>query len=106
MIQDRMIYLVLVAHPGGAYMPERNETDLDRATTVKDIATAQLEGVTQVLECNPVEGTCRDVTEDIARDVMQVWADQAEPLAYWQRVFLESHIGVQATRAAFGREAA
>lgn len=93
---DRMIYLVTVAHQGGAYMPERDVADLDRATTVKMIAQGQFEGPTQVLECNPVEGICRDVTEDMARDVMTVWANEAEPLLDWQFDFLAQHVSVQA----------
>jgi hypothetical protein len=64
-IKDRMIYLV-VSH-GGTITPERNVSDLDRATTIKDIAEGQFTDVVQVLEMNPTEGTCRDVTEEILR---------------------------------------
>lgn len=64
-IKDRMIYLVLCSHKDGAFLPERAAADLDRATTVKDIADGQFDNVIQVLECNPVEGTCRDVTDEI-----------------------------------------
>jgi hypothetical protein len=64
-IKDRMIYVVVSAHKDGALLSERNVCDLDRATTIKDIATGQFGEVDQVLECNPVEGTCRDVTDDI-----------------------------------------
>lgn len=95
-ITDRMIYLVTVAHKGGNYLPERDVSDLDRATTVKDIATGQIEDLVQVIEVNVAEHTSRDVTEDIARDVMNVWANEAEPLADWQYQFVQQHVSVQA----------
>ena len=94
MIKDQMIYLVVLAHEGGAYMPEREIGSLDRAATVALIALGEWEGLSQVLECNPVEGTCRDVTEDFARDVSDIWAQDGEPLDDWQREFVEAHLGV------------
>jgi len=63
-IKDHMAYIVLVAHQSGEYLPEQSVSSLDRATVIKDIADGQYEGLTQVIEINPVEGTCRDVTEE------------------------------------------
>ena len=48
------------------------ETDRDknsRQQVIEDIAQGQLENVIQVLEIVEDEGSCRDVTEDIACDV-------------------------------------
>ena len=48
------------------------ETDRDknsRAQVIADIAQGQIENVIQVLEIVEDEGSCRDVTEDIACDV-------------------------------------
>ena len=48
------------------------ETDRDknsRRQVIQDIAQGQLENVIQVLEIFEDEGSCRDVTEDIACDV-------------------------------------
>jgi hypothetical protein len=48
------------------------ETDRDknsRQQVIADIAQGQLENVLQVLEIVEDEGSCRDVTEDIACDV-------------------------------------
>jgi hypothetical protein len=95
-ITDRMIYLCSVAHQSGDYLPERDVADLDRASTIKDIATGQIDDLVQVIECNPVEGTCRDVTGDIARDVVNVWANEAEPLRDWQYTFVEMFVSKQA----------
>lgn len=103
-IADHMTYLVVCAsRSGAAYIVEREVADCDKATTIKMIASGEFEGLAQVLECNPVEGTCRDVTADIARDVMTVWADGGEPLTRFQRDFVESHIGMSAA-ASFRRQ--
>ncbi|MDB5584853.1 MAG: hypothetical protein JWR80_10029 [Bradyrhizobium sp.] len=105
-IQDRMIYLPVVrAKNGKTIVAERDTADMDRLATIGDIADGQIEDLVQVLECNPVEGTCRDVTEDIARSVMHLWASQGEPLRDWQREFIELHISIQAANS-FAREAA
>lgn len=45
--------------------PEKNS----RANVIDDIVDGQVEDVLRVLQVIPEEGTCRDVTEDIARDV-------------------------------------
>ncbi|MDB5726633.1 MAG: hypothetical protein JWQ16_3387 [Novosphingobium sp.] len=95
-ITDRMIYLCSVAHQGGDYLPERDVADLDRASTIQDIAAGQIEDLVQVIEVNVGEHTSRDVTEDVAREVMNVWANEAEPLRDWQYTFVEMFISKQA----------
>jgi hypothetical protein len=101
---NRMTYLVTLAHLGGDFMPERNVSDLDRASTVNDIANGQLEGLVSVLECNPAEGICHDVTEDIAQEVMTIWSNEGETLHDWQVEFIEVHVGLHAA-ASFKRAA-
>lgn len=98
-IKDHMAYIVLVAHQSGEYLPERNLSDLDRATTVKDIAAGQYEDLTQVIECNPAEGICRDVTEDIAWEVSALWSANGEHLSGWKQDFIEQTIGLEAARS-------
>ncbi len=102
-IEDHMVYIILCGP--GTYLPERNLADLDRATTIRDIAQAQYEGVVQVLECNPVEGICRDCTDDIMDAVVDLWADEGEPVADWQFNIIEQTKGFEAANA-FAREAA
>ena len=80
-IKDHMAYIVLVAHQSGEYLPEQSVSSLDRATVVKDIADGQYEDLIQVIELNPVEGTCRDVTEDIAWEVSAIWSGIARGAA-------------------------
>ena len=98
-IKDQMIYLLVAADKGGAYLPERKLSDLDRATTVKDIAAGQYEDLIQVIELNPVENICRDVTEDIAWEVSALWSANGEPLSDWQQDFIEQTIGLEAARS-------
>lgn len=98
-IKDQMIYLVIGTDKDDAYLPERKLSDLDRATVIKDIADGQYEGLIQVIECNPVEGICRDVTEDIAWKVSAIWSANGEPLSDWQQDFIEQTIGLEAARS-------
>ena len=98
-IKDQMIYLMIGTDKDGAYLPERKLSDLDRATVIKDIADGQYEGLTQVLEINPAEGICRDVTEDMAWEVSALWSRDGEPLSDWQRDFIEQTIGLEAARS-------
>lgn len=101
-IEDHMVYFVLCGP--GTYAPERNLSDMDRATTVRDIATGHFEGVVQVLECNPVEGICRDVTEEIMNAVCERWADDGDEIADWQFNIIEQTRGFEAANA-FARAA-
>jgi hypothetical protein len=101
-IQDHMVYIILCGP--GTYLPERNLADLDRATTIRDIAQAQYEGVVQVLECNPVEHICNDVTEDIMNAVCELWAEDGEPVADWQIEIIEQTRGIEAANS-FARAA-
>ena len=94
---DKTFHLVICNSRTGAYAAERDLCDLDRATTVKDIAEGQFGGdIAAIIEFNPVEGTSRDATEDIASAVMTRWAGNGEPLSDWKLNFVESHIGIQA----------
>ena len=104
-IKDRMVYVVIVAHESGDFLPEQNVSEMDRKTVVRDIANGQHKELTQVLGCNPVEGICRDCTEDLAWEVSALWSEYGEPLDDWQRDFIEQTIGLEAANA-FPRAAA
>lgn len=95
---DRMIYIVIVGHANGDYFPEQNVSETDRASVVKDIAEGQYGWLQRVLEVNPVEGICRDCTEDVALSVSEIWADRGEPLTEFQRDFIEEQLGLDAAR--------
>lgn len=93
---DRMFYLVIRDHRSGAFVPEQDVADLDRASVIKSIAEAQHDDVLAVIEFNPVERTSRIVTEDIALTVIEQWEQRDEAFADWQVDFVEAHFGVSA----------
>lgn len=69
-IADHMVYVVVCkARSGAFYTAERDLSDCDRSTTISDIISGQFEGWVQVLEVNPVENVCNDVTEAIVEEV-------------------------------------
>lgn len=75
-IKDRTVYFVLAKYRSGVAFAERDPADMDRATTIKDIASGQFEQVIQILECNPVEHICSDVTEEIMKAAEAEWATE------------------------------
>lgn len=87
-------YIVICGHKTCPYMPERNVSEMDRASVVKDIADAQFDELIQVIEFNTTAGTSRDVTAEIALEVSAAWADDGEPLRSWQIDFVEHHLGM------------
>jgi hypothetical protein len=62
---DLMIYFVLVRYKSGLSWAERDPANMSRRDTIADIMTGDLANVVTILECNPVEHVCSDVTEDI-----------------------------------------
>jgi len=61
---DRMIYLVISDHKTGPLIRETSLADTDRKTVERDIADDQYGEIISVLELNPVEGICREVTDE------------------------------------------
>ena len=68
----------------------------DRATTIRDIATGQVEGVVRVFAFNPVEHTADDVTEEIAIAIAN--GAGTEPITVALRDFIETHAGLDYAR--------
>lgn len=65
---DTMTYHVLRRHNSGLQWAARDPANMSRRDTIADIMTGELRNVVQVLECNPAENICNDVTEDILAD--------------------------------------
>jgi hypothetical protein len=67
--QDVFTYFVLADFgKAGIAWVERNVNDADRRTTVADITSGQWGDVMTILECNPAENICNDVTEELLRE--------------------------------------
>lgn len=96
---DKQLYLVICSDKGEHYVAERELSEMDSGTTLKDIAAGEWTNLSRVLVFNPVEHICSDVTEEFARAVMNLWASNGEPLSDWQRDFIEQHVSIQAANS-------
>ena len=73
------------------------ECDRDRssaAQVVADIAAGEIERPLTVLEVIEAEKSCRDVTEDIARDVHALLSRQGHGCPPRLRDFIDAHMGL------------
>ncbi len=61
----------------------------DKATVIRDISDGQYSNPVRVVAFNTAEGWSRDVTEDIAREMMDLAHRTAEPLSKPARAFVE-----------------
>lgn len=93
---DRLLYLVICSDDGEHYVAERELSEMDSRNTLASIAAGEWTNLAHVIVFNPAEHICTDVTEEFARSVMNLWADNAEPLTAWQRDFVEQHVSIQA----------
>ncbi|HEY0570076.1 MAG TPA: hypothetical protein VGD16_00910 [Enterovirga sp.] len=90
---DRSFFAILCRNARADFFAERSLPDTtSRAETIADILTGQVEDVQRVIEFNPVEGTARDASEDIAREIAGLLT---EPVGRRDlRDFLEEQLGV------------
>lgn len=79
----------------GISFVERPVSDMDRKSTLRDLVGGQFDKPVRVLEVIPDEGSCRDVSEDFARDI----AALREPLTEGVRDFIANHAGIQLANA-------
>jgi hypothetical protein len=86
------------------YITERDLAELGRERTITQIAEGQFENLHTVIEVDLHAGTSKDVTREMAREVMTRWAIEGEPLSDWQYDFIEHHVSMNAARS-FRREA-
>ena len=78
---------------GRAFIETSRDSN-SRTSIVSDIASSQIENVVRVLEVIEDEGTCHDVTEDIAREVFgEVEAELNKPIPGYLRDFIDSNLG-------------
>lgn len=82
--------------------PSFVDCDRDRSSrqqVIDDIISGEVENVLTVLEVFEDEGTCRNVTEDIARDVYEEIAASREACPKHLRDFIDFWIGANAADA-------
>jgi hypothetical protein len=76
------------------YIRERNSDELDRASTIRQLAEGQFDVPSKIVEYDLESGKCRDVTTELAAEVAGQWAEDGEPLSDWRREFVELSLGV------------
>src|SRR5215207_5148306 len=98
---DYETYIVLddLGKLGRAYR-EVDEEQADKATVIRDISEGQYSKPARVVAFNTAEGWSRDVTEDVAREILDLAHRKAEPLSKSAQAFVEWATGeeVQANR--------
>ncbi|PVB59343.1 hypothetical protein [Labrenzia sp. 011] len=62
---DRPVFWVICELDGTLYLPETELADMSFHRIVGDIRSGQLENVQAVLESNPAEGWCNDITRTV-----------------------------------------
>ena len=92
---DVTVYIVLndFGPLGHAYC-ETDETDADEETIVENILSGQYSHPLGVVAFNAAEGWARDVTEDIARAVLDRAQKEDRPIGKGAQEFLEHALGV------------
>ena len=77
----------------GKVYRETDEARADLDTVVTDIIEGQYDNPCRVVAFNTSEGWSRDVTEDVARKILERSQRSAEPLDGIARAFVESATG-------------
>jgi hypothetical protein len=80
---------------GRAYV-EADEAEADEATIVEDILSGQHSHPVRVIAVNTVEGWARDVTEDIAQDVLSKAQRERRSISVVTQEFSVRTLGVDA----------
>jgi hypothetical protein len=90
---DRDIYLVLDDFGGrlGRAWPEADEESTDREIVITDLMTGQYSNPVRVVAFNTAEGWSRDMSEEIADELMRWYAEQDREIAPDLEDFIERH---------------
>lgn len=91
---DATVHIVLddFGNSGRAYR-ETAEGFADFNTVVDDVMTGQFNNPVRVIAFNISEGSSRDVSDQVAREVLKRLAKEDEPLGHSARRFVELHLG-------------
>lgn len=77
---DRTLYFIECAFTSGNAFVEVERHRMTRQQVVDDILHGQYEDVVTVIECNPVEHICDDITADVMAEVAALRDDDERPL--------------------------
>ena len=90
---DVTVHIVLDDYgKAGRVYRETDEEDTTIGSVVDDLLTGQFNNPVRVVAFNTSEGWSRDVSEDIAREVLRRVAQRGRPLAASSRNFVEAYV--------------
>ena len=90
---DYETYLIVDKVGGVQLYRETVAEQADKETVIADIASGQYEHPVRVVAFNTAEGWSRDVTEDVAREMLDRAARRGEPLSHSAVAFIQSATG-------------
>jgi hypothetical protein len=76
----------------GRVYRETDEAQASSETVINDFFTGQFNNPVRVVAFNTSEGWSRDVSEDVAREVMKHVAKRGRPLAASSRQFVQTYV--------------
>src|SRR5580700_12262026 len=86
----------------GRVYRETDEADTTLGSVVDDLLTGQFNNPVRVVAFNTSEGWSRDVSEDVAREVVRRVAGSGRPLATSSRQFVETYVDADELERAEG----
>ena len=90
---DVTVHIVLDDYgKAGRVYRETDEQGASIENVIDDLLTGQFNNPVRVVAFNTSEGWSRDVSEDVAREVLKRVAEHGRPLAASSRKFLESYV--------------
>ena len=78
---------------GNAFVETSRDSN-SRKQIISDIISGQTENVLRILEVFEDEGTCRDVTEDVARECRDQLDQEWNGVPDYLRDFIDGHCGI------------
>jgi hypothetical protein len=89
---DVTIYLVLDDYETGLAFVETPPAEADRETIVRNFLSGQYTNALRVVAFNTAEGWSRDVSEDIAGEVLECAFDADDNLSDATKRFIDRHV--------------
>jgi hypothetical protein len=90
---DVTVHIVLDDFDGaGRVYRETDEQDAGFDTVIEELMTGQFNNPVRVIAFNPSEGWSRDVSEDVARELLKRVVKEGKTLAHASRRFVEFHV--------------
>jgi hypothetical protein len=93
---DTDVYIVIedFGRHGRSYL-ETDLTQADRATIVRNFISGQYDDALRVISFNVAEGWSRDVSEDIAGEIIDRAYDGDETLTEGTKRFIDRHLDIE-----------